>query len=425
MRVVVIGAGLLGVCTAYFLNRQGIEVDVLDREDSAARGASYGNGGYLQASLPDPWNAPGVFRIFSRAWLSSLAGRGDSSAFAVSTSALPGLMRWGIRFLKNANRSVFLDHLIKNMRLAKYTLTVLDELDEQEPLDYYASNKGGLIIFRDEASMTGYFDVARYAGDYGCVFEALDRDALLRTEPALADIRERLFGAVYFPDDRAGNSRLFCEQLSAAAGRRGVRFRFGESVQRIAGNSPDVVVTTNRDSVRCDAVVIAAGAWSASVARSIGIRVPIAPAKGYSISVPMDEDSIRPSHLIADMGVHAGINPMGDVLRVAGTAEFCGLRPGISAERTAYLIELLRQVYPKLAENVDVSRIDPWGGHRPLSVDGLPMIGATRVPGVYLNTGHGGLGWTQGAGSAKALADLIANADASFDLADYSLSRFG
>ena len=133
----------------------------------------------------------------------------------------------------------------------------------------------------------------------------------------------------------------------------------------------------------------------------------------------------RPSHVIADMGTHAGVNPMGDHLRVAGTAEFAGLRPGISPERTQYMIDLVRQTFPSFAETIDPEEIDPWGGHRPLSADGIPMIGETQVDGVYVNTGHGGLGFTQAPGSSKALADLVAGVSPQFDLADFSVSRFG
>jgi D-amino-acid dehydrogenase len=424
MRVVVIGAGLLGVSSAYFLRQRGIDVTVVERENAPALGASYGNGGYLQSSLPDPWNAPGVLRIFSHAWLASIAGRGDESAFAVSTSALPGLGGWGLRFLRNANQRTFLDHLVKNQRLAKYTLTVLDELNEGESLDYAASDTGGLIIFRDEQSMAGYLGVADHAEKHGARFDALDRMALVSIEPSLGDVADKLVGAVHFADDRAGNSRAYCEQLASIAQTLGVAFRYGETTRRISKASSSVVVETDSDEIIADAVVVAAGAHSTQIAASIGIHLPVAPAKGYSISIPMRDWTNRPKHVIADMGVHAGINPMGDVLRVAGTAEFCGLRPGISERRTDYLIDLVRKIFPRFAATIDPSEIDPWGGHRPLSADGLPVIGASRVEGVYLNTGHGGLGWTQAAGSGKALADLIAGASGAFDLSDYSISRF-
>ncbi len=160
------------------------------------------------------------------------------------------------------------------------------------------------------------------------------------------------------------------------------------------------------------------------MAAQLGIRLPVAPAKGYSVSIPMADWSNPPRHIIADMGVHAGLNPMGDVLRVAGTAEFTGFHPGFSSARVEYMIDLVRAIFPTFAETIDAKQIDPWAGHRPLSADGIPMIGATGVDGVYVNTGHGGLGWTQAPGSSRALADLIAGVESGLDLSDYAVSRF-
>jgi len=152
--------------------------------------------------------------------------------------------------------------------------------------------------------------------------------------------------------------------------------------------------------------------------------LPIAPAKGYSISIPIPGQSNRPRHVIADMGIHAGVNPMGNVLRVAGTAEFSGFKEGVTTARIKYLLDLARQLFPTLVDSVEHDEIDPWGGHRPLSADGIPMIGPTRVHSVYVNTGHGGLGWTQSAGSGKALADKIAGKEPEIDLSDFSVARF-
>lgn len=424
MRIVIIGAGLLGVTTAYFLRHHGMDVAVLEREGEAARGASYGNGGYMQASAPDPWNAPGVWRVFAKAWSNSLRGRGDRSAFAAQTAALPGLMGWGFKFLRNSKPEVFFDHLVKNMYLGQYSVRVMREINEREPMNYDWSDNGGLIIFRDEASLNGYRQVAEHVGSHGARFELVDRAGLVSKETALDDIEDDLVGAVYFPDDARADSRAFCQQLAKVTQSQGTEFHYNVGVTGIASNHRGIVVETTDERVSADAVVIAAGAHSAAIGTSLGLDIPIAPAKGYSISVPMQGWEKRPSHVIADMGVHAGVNPMGDILRVAGTAEFTGFRSGVSAARTEYLAGLVREIFPSLSERIDTTQIDPWGGHRPLSADGLPIIGAAKVGNVYLNTGHGGLGWTQAAGSAKALADTIAGVPPELDLAPYSIERF-
>ena len=422
--VVVIGAGVVGITTAYFLRRHGMDVTVLESNDLPARGASYGNGGYYQASLPDPWNAPGAIKMFMRAWWNSISGKANSSAFVAKTLALPGLMGWGLKFLSCSNERTFFSHMLKNRKLAQYSLAVVGELNAAEAINYNWSQNGALIVFRDEPSMQVYLGIAEVVREQGAIFESLDRDALLAQEPSLGEIRDELQGAVYFSEDQFGNSRAFCEQLSKIAADQGVEFNYGSGAEAITESDNCVRVRTPRGDVEAESVVIAAGANSKKLAKTVGIKLPIAPAKGYSLSVPMGDWENRPSHVIADMGTHAGVNPMGDTLRVAGTAEFSGMSEGISAKRAEYLVDLIRQMFPSFADTIDPAECDPWAGHRPLSADGIPMIGETPVKGVYLNTGHGGLGWTQAPGSAKALADQMAGVPAEFELGDYSIGRF-
>ncbi|MFK7957564.1 MAG: FAD-dependent oxidoreductase [Lysobacterales bacterium] len=424
MKTVVIGAGLLGITSAYFLRRHGAEVTVLEHHDQPAQGASFGNGGYCQASAPDPWNGPGALRRFAGAWWNGLSGQGDESAFVVRNRAIPALTQWGMGFFRNSTEQIFLDHMLKNRSLAQYTLKVLNKLNQQEPLDYAWSGNGGLVIFRDEPSLKMYTGIAEHVAAQGSRFNVLDRDALLTQEPSLTDIGDKLTGAVHFPDDRSGNARMFCEQLAAIAEKQGAQFHYGAGVTKIERTASGIRIETAQGAVDADRVVVAAGVHAGQLLKPLGITLPVRPAKGYSISVPMARWSPRPAHVIADMGPHIGANPLGDTLRVAGVAEFTGISPGVSARRTRYLLDLLRQVFPTLAESVDMADINPWGGHRPLSIDGLPIIGATPVKGVYVNTGHGGLGWTQAAGSSKALADHMVGEPEGFDISDYSINRF-
>ncbi|MGI9264728.1 MAG: FAD-dependent oxidoreductase [Gammaproteobacteria bacterium] len=424
MHVVVIGAGLAGITSTYFLRQQGLDVTVLEQEAAPAQGASYGNGGFLQTSAPEPWNMPGIFSVFAQAWLASLTGKSERSAFVTRTLALPGLVGWGLRFLKYANAEDYLGLTVKNMRLALYSQECLRELNNTESLSYSYRDCGAMFLHRSEESLANYRTLAEHVGESGVRYEVLDRTALLEKEPSLTDIGDQLVGAVFYPDDSSANSCEFCQQLAGICSEKGVKFLYGAPVNRIATNSNGVVIRTADNEVPADALVIAAGAHSTRLAKLIGVRLPIAPAKGYSISIPMRDWDNPPRHVLGDMGVHAGVNAIGDVLRVAGTAEFAGMREGVSKERTEYLIGLTRQIFPAFAETIDPDEIDPWGGLRPLSADGLPMIGSTAVKNIYVNSGHGGLGWTQAAGSGRAIAEHIAGVVDRFDLADFSPQRF-
>lgn len=424
MRVVVIGAGLAGITAAYFLRQHGIDVTVLEKEAGPGQGASYGNGGLLQTSAPEPWNMPGIIGVFAQAWLAGLTGKGENSAFVTRTLALPGLVGWGLKFLKYANAEGYLGQTVKNMRLASYSRDVFNELNSAESLSYSYRDCGAMFLHRTEESLATYLTLAEHVGKNGARYEVLNRDALLEKEPSLTDVGDQLVGAVLYPDDSAGNSREFCLQMSEICSGKGVKFSYDTQVNRISANSTGVAIQTAEDEVSADALIIAAGAHSTRLAKSVGVQLPIAPAKGYSISIPMRGWDNRPRHVLGDMGVHAGVNPIGEVLRVAGTAEFAGMKEGISRERTDYLIGLARQIFPTFAESIDRDEIDPWGGLRPLSADGLPMIGSTSVNKVFVNSGHGGLGWTQAAGSGRAIADHIAGVEDRFDLSDFSPTRF-
>lgn len=424
MHTVVIGAGLLGASTAYFLLRHGIEVTLVEAQAGPALGASFGNGGYQQATVPDPWNAPGVGRLFWSAWKASLFGQADDSPFVVRTRALPGLIGWGRRFLKHAFQASYLDHTIKNWHLAQYTLEVTRQVADAEQISYAASDQGGLILFRSHDSLESYEQLARHLAERGARYERLDRDALYTQEPSLARLESRLVGAIYYPDDRSGDARAYCLGLVKALEANGAAIAYDEPVQDLSVLADGIRVQGKHLDVKADAVVIAAGSGSPLLARQLGIHLPITPAKGYSISVPMDDWELKPKHVMADMGVHAGVNPMGARLRVAGTAEFSGHSSEITQGRVRYLVDLLRALYPAEADRVDIADVEPWSGLRPLCADGLPIIGESPVPGVYLNTGHGGLGWTQALGSGKALADRIAGLAPDLDLSPYSYSRF-
>lgn len=421
MHVVIIGAGLQGICTAYYLAEAGVGVTVLERNDGPALEASFGNGGYIQAECPEIWNQPGILGVLPKWWWSSVGGNRREAAKLLRTSELLRLLPWGIRFLRAARPETYVRHVALNRELALYTLDCMADLRRGLGIEYAHRNCGCLFIYRDRHSMER---LRPLLDQLGAEWEELDRNMLLQTEPCLRPIGDELCGAIRFPRDVSADSYLFSRAMSEVAAQKGVTFEYGCPVARIAADGSGVTVAADGKEVRGDALVIAAGAYSGKLAATLGIRLPVAPAKGYSVTIPLGDWPERPRHVIGDMGVHAGLNVLGDSLRVAGTADFCGFDSHIDPERIDYMVGLVEAVLPEFAAAMDREAIRPFAGLRPLSADGLPLIGATAVPNVYVNTGHGGLGWTMAAGSAKALADRLCGLTPALDLDLYSPLRF-
>ena len=421
MRVAIIGAGLQGICTAYYLARHGSEVLVLERNDGPALEASFGNGGYLQAECPEIWNAPGILRTLPKWWLASLGKGRQEAAMLLRTAELIRLLPWGLRFLRTAKPETFFAHIARNRELALYSLECLAELRQNLGLECAYRTCGALFLFRAPGGAEGHRPLLERLG---AEWRLLGREELLEVEPALRPIGEALHQAILFPRDASADSHAFAQALALCAQELGVEFRYGQSVTDICADASGATVRCGAASLPADVLVIAAGAASKPLAAQVGARLPIAPAKGYSITVPLGDWRPWPRHAIADMDVHAGLNVLGGSLRVAGTAEFCGHDSAIDPERIGYMTRLLEAMLPEFAAGMNRRAIRPFAGLRPLSADGLPMIGRAGPPNAFVNSGHGGLGWTQAAGSAKALADAIVGIHGAFDLAPFSPGRF-
>ncbi len=417
MHALVIGAGLAGVSTAYYLHRAGVEVTVLDRGTAPARETSYANGAMLTPSLADPWNAPGVLRTLLRS-----IGR-DEAPLLLHLRELPRMGRWGLEFLSNARRHRFESSFLHNVSLARYAQTLLADVRGYTGIEFEFREGGILKVFDDAVAMEQGVKVAHWLKQAGISHRVLDVPALIALEPRIADGADRLVGAVHYPDDQVGNARLYCEALARWLAEAGVRFRFSEPVlefQRSAGNP--LAVRTARGIIQADSVVLAAGSDSARLGRQLGLRVPVMPAKGYSITVPVEED-MMPAYPVVDEGLHAAVVPLGDDrLRVAGTAEFAGFDRSVRPARIDNLLRLLQRIYPRV--QTEGRQLEPWAGLRPMSPDGRPLLGSTPLANVFLNTGHGALGWTLATASGKVVAEQVLGEPPSFDTTPFLPSRF-
>jgi len=410
----VIGAGLAGISAAYYLRRSGVEATVLERQPAAGRETSHANGAMLTPSLADPWNSPGVFGQVLRN-----LGRSDA-AMLLRLTQIPKLAGWGLRFLYHSSRPRFESSYLANVRLAQVSQELLAELLTETGIDIEFASGGILKVFEDPAALAATVEVAHWLKQAGVRHRVLNVDELIQLEPMLQPGSDRLAGAVHYPDDQVGNARLYCERLAAWLSEQGVDVRFSEQVFGFDVDGNRIrAVRTPRGAEPADAVVLAAGSFSATLARELGLRVPVAPAKGYSFTLAMD--AVTPRFPVVDDTLHAAVVPLGDRLRVAGTAEFAGFDTRIRQDRIDNLIRLLNRVYPQVS--LQDAEIERWAGLRPMSADGRPLVGQVGPENLYLNTGHGALGWTHANACGRLTAGLVLGEEPTSDVVPFLASR--
>lgn len=417
MKVLVIGSGLIGLTTAYFLRQRGHDVTVLDRQPGPGLETSFANGALLTPSMSDPWNAPGCWRVL----LSSL-GRADA-AMQLRVKALPTLIGWGIGFLKNSQRAVFERSTSNNLRLALYSVQIMHALREQTGIRY-ADARGSLRFFRDRDALDRAYDTAERTLSSSLRVRRLSAAETIELEPALTPIADRLAGAIFYEVDELGDAYKFCTALAERLRNDGVEFRFGAEATAWDMNSGKVTAALVGDErIAADRYVVAAGSFSAPLLNKLGIEVPVRPAKGYSITFSDSRERPALNIPLVDDLLHAAIVPLDGALRIVGAAEFAGFDRTISAARIDNLQKLLGEALPRA--NIDRASGKPWCGLRPMSMDGVPIIGPTSIANVFVNTGHGHLGWTMAAGSGRLLADLLCGDAPEIEAAAFGLERFG
>ncbi len=419
MKVFVVGGGLLGLTTAWFLNQRGADVTVIEKNYEVGFDTSFANGGMLHASQASPWNEPGVMLMALR-----MIGREDSPLL-IRPSALIKMLPWVWAFFKNSTLELFLQNLQKNTRLADYSFSVLNEHLSPLKLEFERSNKGILKIYKHDFEIENASRIAARGNAVNISHQVLDTDQTIHLEPALKSVKARIKGGIYFPNDVSGNAFLFCKELARHCATKGVQFIYNSNVQRLnlERKAFHSLITNNTKYVG-DACVVAAGSYSPFLLKSVGLMLPVQPIKGYSITIPRPVGIVSPQIPIIDEHYHAAICPLGDSLRIAGTAEFAGFNKELNAARIENLFQLVRKVYPDIYHSLDRSRVKKWSGLRPMTPDGVGVMGRTSIRGLYLNTGHGHLGWTMAPGSGKFVSDIVFGEEPEIDFEDYTLGRF-
>ena len=360
MRIVIVGAGLLGLSTAYFLSRDGHSVSVLERRADCALETSFANGGMLTPSQAEPWNSPGILLHLLR-WL----GREDAPVL-LRPRVLASSAGWGIAFLRNSSVQRYLANTARNGRLALYSVQQLRQLRAELKLEYTAAQAGTMKVVRDRRALEAALQTSDVLRGLGLRQQVLDRDGMLALEPALEPVINDYHGGIHYPDDESGDARLFCSRIRDHAASLGVEFRYGERVCGFAAGHDHVrALRTEAGEVGGDVFVICAGSYTPGVTAELGLALPIRPVKGYSISVSMEGWQAVPRVPMIDDARHIAATPLGRTLRIAGTAEIAGFDTSIAPARVANLTRFLCQTFPRQLSDGEPREVNAWCGLRP------------------------------------------------------------
>ncbi|WP_234084228.1 D-amino acid dehydrogenase [Azonexus sp. R2A61] len=404
MKVLVLGAGVIGVTSAWYLNAAGHQVTVLERQPGVALETSFANGGQVSVSHAEPWANPHVFSQLLR-WF----GREDAPLLW-RWRVDPAQLAWGLRFLRECTPGRTQANVAAIVALALYSRERLQTLRDELGLHYDQLARGILHVYTDPRAYALALEAARLMRQFGLDREPVDVDACLRIEPALTEARHLLVGGDYTPSDESGDAHLFTRQLAERAAAAGVVFRHGIQVDRMAaagGRVAGVIASDGQstDLYTADAYVVALGSHAPGLLRPLGVGLPIYPAKGYSATLTLADGAVAPSVSITDDERRLVFSRLGNRLRVAGTAEFNGFNLALNEVRCRALIERAQRLFPRLEVEGEPQF---WCGLRPATPSNVPVIGrARRYANLWLNAGHGTLGWTMACGSGAALADLM------------------
>jgi len=411
----VIGGGVIGVTSAWYLARAGHEVTVLERNSEIGHETSFANGGQISWGSGNPWAAPGLRKKALR-WMF------ERHAPLVMHPRLDrDLWRWAVRLLRECSPDRYRRNKERQFRLARYSRSCLEALRSETRIRYSARNHGILAVLRTPDEIESARQDLQLAQELGIPAQLLDRSACIGHEPALSHAADVTAGLLY-PEDESGDCRLFTEALAERAEAAGVEFQLHTALLALvpAGGRIEQALTS-AGSQRADAYVLAAGSHSPAFVRPLDINLPIYPVKGYSITTPVVDDQHAPTASITDETHKVVISRLGRQLRVAGMAELAGFDPVIHPRR----IETLRFVLNRLFPNAtDSENVVAWAGFRPMTPDNPPVIGASPYRNLYFNTGHGTLGWTMACGSGQMLADIVSGRQPEIDLDGLTIERF-
>jgi D-amino-acid dehydrogenase len=416
MKTLVLGGGVVGVTTAYFLARAGHEVTLVEEKDGLGLEATAGNAGIIAPGHSFAWASPRAPRML---WQSL---RGAETAIRLRLSVDPALYAWGLRFLRECTAARARRNTLVKLRLCQYSQAVMTELVRAEGLEYHAITKGALYLYRDPVELEAGIKKMALLAEHGQKQEVLDAAGVARLDPAFEPVRAKIAGAIRDLGDSSGDSRVFSEALARVTrDKHGLVVKLGTRVHALQADGDRIgAVVTTEGLLRADAYVLALGVGAAAVARTAGVRLPIYPAKGYSSTFPLRAGGLAPTISGVDERWLVGWSRLGDRLRLTSTAEFAGYDWGWTPRDFNNIRTLARDLFPDAA---DYERGEYRACLRPMTPDGPPILGLGRHRNLFLNCGHGHMGWTMACGTARIVADLMTGRMPELDLAGLTLGR--
>ncbi|ELA8379733.1 D-amino acid dehydrogenase [Vibrio parahaemolyticus] len=399
MEVIVLGSGVIGLTSAWYLSQAGYQVTVIDRQPSSAMETSFANAGQISYGYSSPWAAPGI-PLKAIKWLME-----EHAPLKIKPSLSTDMISWASKMVANCTLPRYQINKARMLSIANHSRACLEQLRNEHAIEYQGRQFGTLQVFRTTQQLTAIEKDLKLLEQSGTRFELMDVEQCLRQEPGLALVKDKIVGGLYLPDDETGDCFQFCQQLTELAKAHGVTFRFNTEVSNWVTVGKKIIgVQTNHGLFKADQFVVASGSFSTALLKQLDIDIPVYPVKGYSLTLPIENEEYAPRSTVMDETYKVAMTRFDDRIRVAGTAELAGFDPSLPQKRKNTIEMVVRDLFPR---GGDFSQAEFWTGFRPMTPDGTPIIGATPYDNLFTNTGHGTLGWTMACGSGHLLANIM------------------
>ncbi|WP_185267399.1 D-amino acid dehydrogenase [Halopseudomonas xiamenensis] len=417
MKVLILGSGVLGVTSAWYLAKAGYEVTVVDRQPGPGLETSFGNAGMISPGYSAPWAAPGV-PLKAIKWLLS-----EHAPLAIRPTSDPRQYRWMMQMLSNCTEGRYAVNKERMMRLAEYSRDCLIQLRSDSGVNYEHRELGTLQLLRTQKQLDAATSDIAVLERCGVPYQLLDQAGCIHHEPGLAPSKNKFVGGLRLPNDETGDCHLFTSQLAAKCVEMGVTFQFGHTITSLLANDDRIqaVKLANDEILSADCYVLALGSYSPQLVKPLGISLPIYPVKGYSLTLPVADPLMAPVSTVMDETYKVAITRFANRIRVGGMAELAGFDTELREKRRATLRMVVNDLFP---EGGQAQELDFWTGYRPMTPDGTPIIGASKFRNLFFNTGHGTLGWTMACGSSQLLVDRIAGSKMAISMEGFEVDRY-